>query len=58
MSALDTVNDRYGKGTLRLGSGMLPSNWITAQEPRCWEMKQERRSPQYTTRLGEVLSVS
>ena len=59
MQALDTVNDRWGKGTLRLGSGLLPSSSrIRVQEPRRWEMKQERRSPRYTTRWGEVLSVN
>ena len=31
-------------------SGSLPSSWITAQEPRRWEIRQERRSPRYTTR--------
>ena len=43
MSALDSVNDRYGKGTLRFASAG------TQHEVRGWEMKQERRTPAYTT---------
>lgn len=44
MQALDVVNDRWGKGTMRMGSA----------KPRraphgAWEMKQERRTPPYTT---------
>ena len=43
MSALDSVNDRYGKGTLRFASAGAQ------REVRTWEMKQERRTPAYTT---------
>jgi len=57
MQALDTVNDRWGKGTLRLGSTRVCSDRVAETQPGGWEMKQERRSPRYTTRWGEVLSV-
>lgn len=44
MQALDTVNDRFGKGTIRMGS---------AKQRRApqgsWETKLERRTPAYTT---------
>ncbi|WP_342133541.1 Y-family DNA polymerase [Hydrogenophaga sp. OTU3427] len=48
MTAMDTVNSRYGKGTLRVAA--------TGQDgpSRTWGMKQERRTPQYTTRLEDV----
>ena len=44
MQAVDVVNDRFGKGTLRIGSA----------KPRraaqgAWETKLERRTPAYTT---------
>ena len=58
MLALDAVNDRFGKGTLRLGSTRVRSDRVSEPQPGGWEMKQERRSPRYTTRWGEVLSVS
>lgn len=48
MTALDAVNHRYGRGTLTLGSAGL------AGEERAWSMKQERRTPRYTTRWAEM----
>jgi DNA polymerase V len=43
MQALDAVNQRFGRNTLSLASAGL------AGEPRQWCMKQERRTPGYTT---------
>lgn len=43
MSALDNLNLRYGKGTLKVASAGL------AGDKREWAMKQERRTPRYTT---------
>ena len=43
MSALDGINDRYGRGTLMMASAGL------AGDRRQWSMKQERRTPGYTT---------
>jgi DNA polymerase V len=43
MQTLDTVNDRWGRGTLKVGSARI------GQVPRNWSMKQERRTPEYTT---------
>ena len=52
MRALDAVNDRFGRGTLTLGSAGL------CQEPgRRWTMRQERRTPRYTTCWDELLTV-
>lgn len=48
MSALDSINDRYGKGTLRFASAGAQ------REVRAWEMKQERRTPAYTTDWGAL----
>ena len=46
MAALDTVNARYGHGTLRpLATGIA----------RSWGTRHERLSPRYTTRLEEIL---
>jgi DNA polymerase V len=43
MSALDGLNHRYGRGTLLMASAGL------AGERRAWSMKQERRTPGYTS---------
>ena len=48
MAAVDAINGRFGKGTVHSGA--------TGQTgpQRTWGMKQERRTPQYTTRLEDV----
>ena len=43
MTALDGLNQRYGRGTVLMASAGL------AGERRAWSMKQERRTPGYTT---------
>ena len=48
MLAMDAINERYGKGTLHAAS-------TGRTEPqRMWEMKQERMTPQYTTKLEDI----
>lgn len=44
MKALDLVNDRYGKGAMRIGSAKP-----RYAAPSSWETKAERRTPAYTT---------
>ena len=48
MFALDALNQRHGKGTVHCGSAG------TARQVKSWGMKQERRTPQYTTRWEDV----
>jgi DNA polymerase V len=43
MQAIDAVNQRYGRGAVLLASGGL------AGEHRAWSMRQERKTPAYTT---------
>lgn len=50
MAALDGVNGRYGKGTVKLASAGL-QNRTTAGR---WRMKQERWTPRYTTEWAEM----
>jgi len=57
MAALDRLNDRHGRGTLKLGSALVEAKGQAAAPASRWVMKQERRSPRYTTRWGELLSV-
>lgn len=48
MSVIDGLNDRYGTGTVQLAGAGLGG------ERRSWRMKQERRTPRYTTRWDEM----
>jgi DNA polymerase V len=49
MGAMDRLNARYGRGTLALGSARI------GDQSRNWAMKQERRTPRYTTQWGEMM---
>jgi DNA polymerase V len=51
MVALDTVNARYGKSTVKMGSAGL------ATQKRNWTMKQMRRTPRYTTDVRDMVVV-
>ena len=51
MTALDELNLRYGRGTVQMASAGL------AGERRIWSMKQERRTPGYTTCWADMLVV-
>ena len=45
MGALDKLNERYGRGTVKVSTqGVYKS----------WQMKQERKSPSYTTDWAQV----
>lgn len=48
MAALDRLNDRYGRGTVQLASAGLGG------ERRSWTMKQQWRTPRYTTRWEDL----
>lgn len=51
MVAMDALNNRFGRDSVRLGSTAAASN---GAEVRVWATKQERRSPRYTTRWDEM----
>jgi len=51
MSAMDALNLRFGRDSVRLGSTAAASS---GAELRAWATKQERRSPRYTTRWNEM----
>jgi DNA polymerase V len=48
MSTIDGLNDRYGRGAVQLAGAGLTG------DRRSWSMKQERRTPRYTTRWHEM----
>lgn len=46
--AIDRINDRWGKGTIKVGSAAL------ASAPRAWAARQQRLSPAYTTSWDDI----
>ncbi|MFC3531195.1 Y-family DNA polymerase [Vogesella facilis] len=50
MQALDGINQRFGKDSIRVASSLLGNGR--------WHMRQDQRSPRCTTRWDEIMSVS
>ena len=48
MMAMDCINDRFGRGTVHVGSA------VGAGAPRDWSMRQERLTPQYTNKWSDL----
>jgi DNA polymerase V len=48
MAALDSINQRFGRDTMKMASAGL------AGDKRVWAMKQERRTPGYTTCIADM----
>ena len=48
MSVLDAINKRYGRGTMKMASAGLDG------DRRVWSMRQERRTPAYTTSWADI----
>jgi DNA polymerase V len=48
MSTLDAINKRYGRGTMKMASAGLDG------DRRVWSMRQERRTPAYTTNWADI----
>jgi DNA polymerase V len=49
MKAIDEINQKFGKDTVRFGS---------VKTEGCWKMKQTRKSRSYTTNWNEILAVN
>lgn len=48
MVAMDAINDRFGRGAIHVGSA------VGAGALRDWSMRQERLTPQYTTKFSDL----
>jgi len=55
MAAMDAIQDRFGRESIRLGATVAP---VDRAGFSGWQMKQERRSPRYTTDWAELVEVS
>jgi DNA polymerase V len=51
MQAIDLINQRHGRGSLKLGSAG------TGQAAQIWHMKQDFKTPAYTTDWRGLLTV-
>ena len=51
MTTLDSINHKYGKGTLIMGTAGLRG------DDRAFSMRQERRTPEYTTKWEDMPTV-
>lgn len=49
MDAMDTMNDKLGKGTIKLANQDIQ---------RTWKMRQEYLSPQYTTNIKDIITIN
>ncbi len=54
MRAIDAINQRHGAGSLRTASMLVAGS---TQAPRSWTMRQQRRSPRYTSCWDELAQV-
>lgn len=48
MAAMDAINDRFGRGAIHVGTA------VGAGAPRDWSMRQDRLTPQYTTKWSDM----
>lgn len=48
MAAMDAINDRFGRGAIHVGSA------VGAGATRDWSMRQDRLTPQYTTKWSDL----
>lgn len=54
MGVLDSLNDRFGKGAVTLACTGASENQLAGKDQRQWAMKQQRRTPHYTTNWADV----
>jgi DNA polymerase V len=52
MQVFDKINDRYGRGTLKLGCGL--GKKLADNEIAPWAMKRDYLSPMYTTNIKDI----
>jgi DNA polymerase V len=53
MEAFDYINDRYGRGTIKLGCCQI-MNKTQKDESPAWEMRRDYLSPRYTTQFSDI----
>jgi DNA polymerase V len=57
MSTIDTLNQRFGRGTVRLASAVPTPASMVGHQRAPWQGQAQWQSPAFTTRLEDVLTV-
>ena len=58
MAAVDEANAKFGQGAIRYGSTAATMGHRRPSELEPWQMRQQQRSPSYTTEWASLLRVS
>jgi DNA polymerase V len=53
MQTFDAINTRYGRGTIKLATGLIGKK-PQDEEEAAWQMKRDYLSPSYTTNIAEI----
>jgi len=54
MKAFDAINDRYGRGTIKLGCALSGKKPVDTETALAWELKRDYLSPCYTTDIRDI----
>jgi hypothetical protein len=54
MQAFDQLNDRYGRGTIKLGCALTGKKPIDDENVLSWELRREYLYPRCTTKIAEI----
>jgi len=54
MQAFDVINDKYGRGTLKLGCSLTGKKPVDTETLQSWELKRNYLSPCYTTQIRDI----
>jgi DNA polymerase V len=54
MQTFDTINNRYGRGTIKLATGLLGKKPQDEETAAAWQMRRDYLSPCYTTNIAEI----
>jgi DNA polymerase V len=55
MRAFDAINERYGRGTIKLACGIKKrERGVGRRDLQAWEMKRDYLSPRYTTDIRDI----
>jgi DNA polymerase V len=57
MNTLDTLNQRFGRGTVRLASAMPAPAIMVGHQRAPWQGQAKWQSPAFTTRLEDLMTV-
>jgi len=54
MQVFDAVNEKYGRGTLKLGCSLAGQKPVNTETVLAWELKRDYLSPCYTTNIKDI----